>query len=70
VIKAESRAVLNALTEHDFQDAFRKLQKRWELCIPAEWDYFEGDAASRPEVSFDQMPGPVPEIMHGSLYIY
>jgi hypothetical protein len=30
VIKAESLAVLNALTEHDFQDAFEKCQKRWE----------------------------------------
>jgi hypothetical protein len=28
VIEAESQAVLNTLTEHDFQDAFRKLQKR------------------------------------------
>jgi hypothetical protein len=24
VIKAESQAVLNTLTEHDFQDAFKK----------------------------------------------
>jgi hypothetical protein len=30
VIEAESQAVLNALTEHDFQDAFKKSQKRWE----------------------------------------
>jgi hypothetical protein len=28
VIKAESQAVLNILTEHDFQDAFKKWQKR------------------------------------------
>jgi hypothetical protein len=27
VFKAESQAVLNILTEHDFQDAFRKCQK-------------------------------------------
>jgi hypothetical protein len=42
VIEAESQAVLN-LTEHNFQDAFKRLQKRWERCILAEEDYFEGD---------------------------
>jgi hypothetical protein len=29
-IEAESQAVLNTLTEQDFQDAFKKWQKRWE----------------------------------------
>jgi hypothetical protein len=29
VIEAELYAVLNTLTEHDFQDAFKKLQKFW-----------------------------------------
>jgi hypothetical protein len=43
VIEAESQAVLNALTEHNFQNAFKKWQKRWEWCIHAEGDYFEGD---------------------------
>jgi hypothetical protein len=43
VIKAESQTVLNTLTEHDFQDAFKKWQKRWERCIHMEGDYFEGD---------------------------
>jgi hypothetical protein len=28
VMEAESQAVLNILTEHDFQDAFKKWQKR------------------------------------------
>jgi hypothetical protein len=27
-IEAESQAMLNTLTEHDFQDAFKKCQKR------------------------------------------
>jgi hypothetical protein len=36
VIKAELYTVLNALTEHDFQDAFKKGQKRWERCICTE----------------------------------
>jgi hypothetical protein len=30
VIKAESQAVMNILSEHDFQDAFKRSQKRWE----------------------------------------
>jgi hypothetical protein len=30
VIEAESQAVLNTLTEHDFQDAFNEQQKLWE----------------------------------------
>jgi hypothetical protein len=28
VMETDSQAVLNTLTEHDFQDAFKKLQKR------------------------------------------
>jgi hypothetical protein len=43
VIEAESQAVLNSLTEHDFQDAFKKRQKRWDRCVRADGDYFEGD---------------------------
>jgi hypothetical protein len=43
LIEAESQAVLNTLTEHDFQDAFRKCQKRWKLCIHEDGKYFEGD---------------------------
>jgi hypothetical protein len=38
-----AQAVLNTLTEHHFQDAFRKWQKHWERRIWAEGDYFEGD---------------------------
>jgi hypothetical protein len=43
VTEAEAQAVLNTLTEHDFQEAFKKWQKRWERCIRAEGDYFEVD---------------------------
>jgi hypothetical protein len=42
VIEAESQEVLNTLTEHDFNDALKKWQKRWEQCIRAEGDYFGG----------------------------
>jgi hypothetical protein len=37
------QAMLNTLTEQDFQDAFTNQQKHWEWCICAEGDYFEGD---------------------------
>jgi hypothetical protein len=43
VIGAESQAVLNTFTEHDFQDAFKKCQKRRERCISAKGDYMEGN---------------------------
>jgi hypothetical protein len=43
VIEAEMQAVLNTLTKHDFKHTFRNWQKRWERCIRAEGDYFEGD---------------------------
>jgi hypothetical protein len=38
VIEAGSQAVLNIPTEHNFQDAFKQRQKRWERCIRAERD--------------------------------
>jgi hypothetical protein len=43
VMEAELRAVLNTLTQHDFQHAFKTWQEGWEQCIRAESDYFEGD---------------------------
>jgi hypothetical protein len=42
VTEAESQAVLNTLTEHEFHDAFKKWQ-HWEWCICAEGDYFEAE---------------------------
>jgi hypothetical protein len=52
VMGAESQAVLDTLTEHDFQDAFKNGRS-------AEEGYFEGDGG--------QIAAPVPEIMDGSL---
>jgi hypothetical protein len=43
MIEAESQAVLNTLTEHDFQDAFTKWQKRWERSTRPEDNYFDVD---------------------------
>jgi hypothetical protein len=52
VIKAESQAVLNTLTEHDFQEAFKKWQKHWEQCIHAEEYCFEAGGGGVPKVNF------------------
>jgi hypothetical protein len=43
VIEAELQEVINTLTEHDFQDAFKKLRKHWEWCIRTKGYYFEGE---------------------------
>jgi hypothetical protein len=43
LIEAESQAVLNTLAEYGFQDALKNWQKRWERCIRAEGENFEGD---------------------------
>jgi hypothetical protein len=43
VIEAESQAVLNTFTEHDFQDAVKNCRRRWERCVCTEWDYYESD---------------------------
>jgi hypothetical protein len=42
VMEAEPQAVLNSLTEHGFQDAFRH-GRGWERCIGTEGDCFEGE---------------------------
>jgi hypothetical protein len=43
VIEAKSQDVLNALTEHDFHNAFKIWQKHWERCLCVEEGYFEVD---------------------------
>jgi hypothetical protein len=42
-METKSQAMLNILTEHNSQDAFKKWQKHWERCICTEEGYFEGD---------------------------
>jgi hypothetical protein len=43
VIEAESKTLVNTLTEHNLQNAFNKWQKRWDRCIHAKREYFKGD---------------------------
>jgi hypothetical protein len=44
-IQRESQNVLGTLREQDFQHTFQQLQWRWNRCVDAQGDYFEGDAA-------------------------
>jgi hypothetical protein len=43
VIEAESQAVLNVLTEHGFQNAFKKMEAALERCMRGERDFFESN---------------------------
>jgi exonuclease III len=52
--------MLNTPTEHDFQDAFKKWQKRWQQCIRAKGDYSRLMVASMPKVNFYQMESTSP----------
>jgi hypothetical protein len=38
-----NRRVLDTLTEMDFQEAFQKWIRRWDRCLHARENYFEGD---------------------------
>jgi hypothetical protein len=42
-IQAESQRVLDTVTEKDFQEEFQKLRRRWDRCLHAGGNYFEGD---------------------------
>jgi len=44
-IQLESQNVLGTLREQDFQHAFQHWQRRWDRCVAAQGDYFEGSAA-------------------------
>jgi len=44
-IQRESQIVLGTLREQDFQHTFQQWQWRWDRCVAAQGDYFEGDAA-------------------------
>jgi hypothetical protein len=42
-IQPESQSVLDTVTEKDFQGAFQIWRRRWDRCLYAEGNYFEGD---------------------------
>ena len=45
-IQAESQQVLNILMPAGFNECFQKWQNRWDRCIQAQGDYFEGDSGN------------------------
>jgi hypothetical protein len=42
-IKTESQRVLDTLTVKDFKETFQKWRRRWDRCLHAGGNYFEGD---------------------------
>jgi hypothetical protein len=42
-IQAKSQRVLDTLTVKDFQETFQKGRRRWDRCLRAGGNYFEGD---------------------------
>jgi hypothetical protein len=42
-IQAESRRVLDSLTEKNFQEAFQIWRRRWDRYLHAGGNYFEGE---------------------------
>jgi hypothetical protein len=44
-IQQESQNVLGMLREQDLQHVFQQWQRRWDRCVTAQGDYFEGHTA-------------------------
>ena len=42
-MKDENTKIIDTLTQEDFHEAFEKLLERYNKCIVAGGDYFEGD---------------------------
>jgi len=45
-IQAKSQQELNMLMLADFNECYQKWQNRWDRCIQAQGDYFEGDGGN------------------------
>jgi hypothetical protein len=41
--RRKSQTVLDTVTENDFQKAFQKQRRRWDRCLHAGGNYFQGD---------------------------
>jgi hypothetical protein len=66
VIQAESQALLNSLTQHDFPEAFKTNGRSAGNCAYARKGTTSRSVGSK--LIFGQMAAPVPEIMDESLY--
>jgi hypothetical protein len=67
VIEAESQAVLNILTEHDFQNALKSGRSTGNGVYSQKETTSRVMVGSRSKLVFDQTAAPVPEIMDGTL---
>jgi hypothetical protein len=63
VIGAESQAVLNTLTEYDFQDAHKSGRNARNSAYAQKGTTSRVMVANSPNASFSQVAAPVPEIM-------
>jgi hypothetical protein len=52
VLEAESQVALNTLTEHDFQDDFKKWRSTGNGAYVRKWNTLRVIVASRPKVTF------------------
>jgi hypothetical protein len=68
-MEAETQAVLNTLTEHHFQDGFKKGRSTGNSAYVRMATTSRVMVASRHKLVFDQMAAPVAEIVDGSLHI-
>jgi hypothetical protein len=67
LIEAESQALLSTLTEHDFQDTFKHMARALGTVHTSGRGLLRGLwGPVDPELVFDQMVAPVPEIMDTS----
>jgi hypothetical protein len=69
VTEAESQAVLNSLTEHDYQDAIKDGRNAGNGAYARKGTASRVMVACSPKLVFDQMSAPVTEIMDRSLLI-
>jgi hypothetical protein len=44
-IQAKLQRVFDTLIVQDFQEAFQKWRRQWDLCLQAGGNYFEGDGS-------------------------
>ena len=42
-IESSTTDILKAISKEDFQKCFQQWQERWNKCVCAEGQYFEGD---------------------------
>ena len=68
-IQEESQWVLDTIPKTDFHGCFQAWQKRWDRCIRAKGEYFEGDGRNlTSKVSKLLFTSTVLELLDTSLY--